>query len=253
MLLAEWAHPRSILALEIDDIEQFLDTRPLAPRTRYHYLSDLHTFYDWALAQRLIDEDPTARIVRPKSPRQVARPISTEDLEAAISAAEPEMKAMLLLGAYAGLRCKEIALLAVEDLAFDNEPPVLIVASGKGGHQRVIPMHPRLARALKRLQLPRAGYVFTKDEMKRPNKPWRVSQMLSRHFEDNSIDATAHQLRHWFGTNTYRQSRDLRVTQELLGHASPNTTVVYVAWSAADAAAAVAGLPDPSRAPPEAE
>jgi len=38
---------------------------------------------------------------------------------------------------------------------------------------------------------------------------------------------TAHQLRHWFGTNLYAQSHDIRITQEMLGHASSATTAIY--------------------------
>jgi integrase len=53
---------------------------------------------------------------------------------------------------------------------------------------------------------------------------------------------TAQQLRHWFGTGIYAVSHDIRLTQELLGHQSPNTTAIYVAWAAVDAAPAVASL-----------
>jgi integrase/recombinase XerC len=56
------------------------------------------------------------------------------------------------------------------------------------------------------------------------------------------IDATGHQLRHWFGTGIYAATHDIRLTQELLGHQSPNTTAGYVAWAAVDAGPAVASL-----------
>ena len=60
--------------------------------------------------------------------------------------------------------------------------------------------------------------------------------------QDCGIDATAHQLRHYFATEVYASSKDIRVTQELLGHSSPSTTANYVAFSHVDAAAAVASL-----------
>lgn len=56
------------------------------------------------------------------------------------------------------------------------------------------------------------------------------------------IDATAHHLRHWFGTKTYEACRDLRVVQELMGHASPVTTAGYAAWSRVVAREAVEAL-----------
>jgi site-specific recombinase XerD len=56
------------------------------------------------------------------------------------------------------------------------------------------------------------------------------------------VAATAHQLRHWFATQAYRGSRDLRVVQELLGHASPTTTAIYTAFSRTESVRAVSAL-----------
>jgi site-specific recombinase XerC len=61
-------------------------------------------------------------------------------------------------------------------------------------------------------------------------------------FHSIGIDATAHQLRHWFATSTYATSGDLLVVQNLLGHSSPTTTAVYTAWSRPAAEAAVGAL-----------
>lgn len=60
------------------------------------------------------------------------------------------------------------------------------------------------------------------------------------------IEATMHQLRHWFATKTYRASKDIRVVQELLGHSSPTVTAVYAAFAPEDAVAAVRALTLPS-------
>jgi site-specific recombinase XerC len=48
-------------------------------------------------------------------------------------------------------------------------------------------------------------------------------------------------MRHWFGTSVYRASHDIRLTQELMGHASVATTQLYTAWES-EKAAAVVGL-----------
>lgn len=242
ILLAEHITPRSLLTATAEDIEAFLDGRALGPRARYRYVSNFHQFFEWCVMDGLLDVDPTLRIRRPRSPRVVARPIRDEDLEWALHCADAEMRVLLALGAYAGLRCQEIAGLMVEDLFVDQDPPVLVVTAGKGGHQRVVPLHPKVLSALRRLPMPRDGYVIA-DELKRARNAGWVSHRVAEFLRYIGVDATAHQLRHWFGTNVYRQSRDLRVTQELLGHSSPNTTTIYVAWSAADAARAVDGLP----------
>ena len=70
----------------------------------------------------------------------------------------------------------------------------------------------------------------------------RLSVVISAYLREQGIDATAHQLRHWFATEVYASSKDIRVTQELLGHSDPSTTAGYVAYSHVDAAAAVASL-----------
>jgi site-specific recombinase XerC len=72
-----------------------------------------------------------------------------------------------------------------------------------------------------------------------------VSQLANQHLHACGSAATLHQLRHWFGTETYRARRDLRVVQELLGHASPMSTAGYAAYDQADQVAVVSALPVP--------
>ncbi len=72
--------------------------------------------------------------------------------------------------------------------------------------------------------------------------PWNVSQMVNRYLHSIGIAKTAHCLRHSFATNIYRTTRDLRLTQELMGHASPATTAIYAACDMEKAAPAVAAL-----------
>lgn len=76
--------------------------------------------------------------------------------------------------------------------------------------------------------------------------PLWIVWVVSGYFEGLGIEATAHQLRHWFGTRTYAACRDIRVVQELLGHQDPATTATYTAFSDGEAAAAVAALPTPN-------
>jgi integrase len=77
-----------------------------------------------------------------------------------------------------------------------------------------------------------------------------VSRQISGFFRALDMEWTAHNLRHWFGTEVYAACRDLRVTQEMMGHANPTTTAGYTAWSPEVADGVVRGLslgddPDP--------
>jgi len=88
----------------------------------------------------------------------------------------------------------------------------------------------------------RAGCSPRLDSEPGPLAPGRISQLASAHLSSLGIHATLHQLRHRFLTEVYRETKDLRLTQELAGHSSPTTTAGYAAWSPEAAALAVAAL-----------
>jgi integrase/recombinase XerC len=233
-----WLDPRSFTAACEEDVQRFLDERRISARTRYAYLSNLHCFYQCAIRCGLAVSDPTFTILRPKLPRYLPRPIGDGDLQVALATAGTVMRAWIVLGAYGGLRCAEIAKLQRGDVI---EGERLLRIHGKGDKERFVPMHPEVEMALRVAGMPRSGPVFRRPRGG-PFPPAMVSREISLFLRSVGIDATAHQLRHWFGTKTYQACRDIRVVQELLGHASPTTTAIYTAFSRDDAAAAVMAL-----------
>lgn len=250
-----WLDETELVTATRDDVLGWLDSLKVAPRTRYQYLSCLAAFYRWAGDEDLIDGDPTRKIPRPQRPRNLPRPIALNDLTMAVNLSSPRMRCWLLLGALAGLRCKEIAGLMVDDLRRDLDTPTLIVSSPKGNRERAVPIHPDLDLALAGYGIPRAGYLFPADHNPgRPVAPWNVSHHLGKFLHDLGIQATAHQLRHFFASSVYAASHDLRLTQELCGHASPTTTSVYVTWDQTRAAEVIGALDlDLGSAMPESE
>jgi site-specific recombinase XerC len=72
-----------------------------------------------------------------------------------------------------------------------------------------------------------------------------VSKLICELIHDCGYAETGHQARHRFLTMTYRATHDLRLVQELAGHAQPSTTALYTATEDADAIVAVAALPVP--------
>jgi site-specific recombinase XerD len=242
---ARWLEPRELFDATRNDIETFLDGRKtkegrrITTTTRYSWISHLHAFYLWAVNDGLIALDPTLAVVRPKIRSTLPRPINDDDLTAALSVAGPQMRAMLSLAAYAGLRCQEIAGMDREDVL--EGMGLIRVVHGKGAKERIVPLHPELLAALRCLPMPRSGALFTRPQGGR-HLPATMSATIGRYLRDLGIDATAHQLRHWFATNVYAAGHDIRVTQELLGHSNPSTTSRYVAFSAVAAEAAVKSL-----------
>lgn len=248
-IFAEHVHPRPLVTITPPEVETFLDRRQLSARTRYHYLSTLHSFFEWAIIHGEAPEDPTLRVPRPRYPRSLPRPIPDADLEHALAIATPRDRAVVALAAFHGLRAAEIAGLQREDILEQNDPPVIVVTSGKGGHQRVMPLHPQAWEAHIRpwAAVRRHGWLFLYEDGPRagtgqPVAPWVVSAWINTLLHEAGIVSTLHSLRHYYGTKVYGASRDLRLTQALMGHASPITTTGYVAWSAIDAREAVEAL-----------
>ena len=126
-----------------------------------------------------------------------------------------------------------------DDVLWDQR---LLHVVGKGRHERLVPMHDAVVDALTVHRVPRSGFVFRRPHGG-PWAPQHVSRRVSLYMADVGIEATAHQLRHWFGSRAYAACHDLRVVQELLGHQSPTTTAVYTAFSHTEAARAVEALP----------
>lgn len=204
-------------------------------------LSHIRSFYQWALLEELIDVNPTRRLVRPRLQRRVPRPISERDLAKVLELAPDRVRPWLYLAAYEGLRACEIANLRREDILDTAVPPMLIVTDGKGGKQRLLPLSPVVVAALS--PMPARGWMFLREDgQPGPNAPWRVSQAANTVLHRLGIRATLHQLRHRFATKVYANSRDIRVTQELMGHANVSTTAGYAAHSPDAALTAVLGL-----------
>jgi integrase/recombinase XerC len=159
-------------------------------------------------------------------PRRLPRPAQEWQVTAGCAAADPRVALMVDLAAHAGLRRSEIAGLRREDLT-----PWGLHIVGKGGRHRMVPVGPRLRAEVE--QRP-AGFLF----------PGRFAGHVHPATVQKHVKAAAgvapHALRHRFATRAYEGSRDLFAVQQLLGHASPETTQVYVAVAGPALAAAVA-------------
>lgn len=225
-----------------EDLLRWLDSKKVTARTRYTYISHLSAFYRWAHLQGYVDQDPTVRVPRPKVKMGLPRPISTDDVLFAVGNAPDSMiRAMVVLAAYAGLRCMEIAQLDGADVMDRTVPAALVIQNGKGGKSRVVPVGEPVLAALRHHGFRANGPVFKHQGKGMP--AWKVSHLLRTHLYDCGIRASAHQLRHTYATQVLRTSGgDLRMTQELLGHSSPTTTSIYAAWAQDKAADVVAQL-----------
>lgn len=214
--------------------------RNLEASSQATYLSTYRSFYTWAVKNRHLKRDPTLKIDKPAVKKGEPHPIADTDREKCIRNADPQMLCWLLLGSLAGCRCQEIALMRREDVR-DDDTMRLFIAFGKGDKSRFVPLAPALLDALNTWGMPSTGRLWEWN-------PAQMSKKINAHL--HSVDAkrvdgepaTAHSLRHWFGTKTYQACKDLRLTQILMGHSSPNTTAGYAAADMSQAAGIVGSL-----------
>lgn len=215
--------------------------RPLEAQSQAGELAHLAGFFKWAVMEGHRPDDPMLKVPRPRLPRGMPNPISEDDLSRAIATARDRIRPWFFLAAFAGLRAFEIAPLRGEDLWWHTDPPLLIVRHGKGGDAGTVPIGPELGCAL--LGMPRRGWCFPGEDGG-PVKAHTVSHLANDHLHRLGIAHTLHSLRHRFGTQVLRASHgDLRQTQELMRHASINSTVRYTLVDQSDKAGIVAALP----------
>jgi integrase/recombinase XerC len=211
----------------------------ITPSSRAGELAAIRGYCRWAVRHGIIQVDPTRLLDRPRLPRRVPRPINEESLGHAIRTARRDVRAMLCLAAFCGLRACEISALEWSEIGPDT-----LLLHGKGDKERLVPLHPLAAEALTHLPGRRRGMVFERrDGNPGPVAPHLVCQWANQHLHELGFDETLHQLRHRYGTFVYRLSRDIRLTQDLMGHASPVTTAGYAAWDQTQAAVIISQLP----------
>lgn len=220
------------LRAEPEEIEEWLGGRKLARNTRVTYFGALRGFYAWMkITGRMAGDNPMDHLKGMRRHRGLPRPATEAELLILVRFGRERIPMWSLLAARGGLRCCEIATIDRTDIT----PELMYVEFGKGERKRSVPTHPDIWAAVHKLPagLIGAGYSAA-----------MISEKINREADRLGIPSvTAHRLRHLAGTTWQRALRDIRVTQELMGHASPATTAVYAAASADDMRAAVLAAP----------
>lgn len=237
----------------VDQLAGWLANPDWKAETRKSARASLIAFYRWAAKTgRLAGPNPAAELDSVRAPKRLPRPTPDLILVDALLGANDHDRLMLMLAGFAGLRRAEIAKVHPDD--FDWEGRQLLVR-GKGGKERWVPLHPQLQdEVLAELERRKSGktgvgwryYVddISPGDYLFPGKyghvqPDAVGKVLSRLLAGHW---TGHTLRHRFATVALRVANDLRAVQELLGHASPETTAIYTEVAAEAKRAAVMGV-----------
>jgi integrase/recombinase XerD len=216
------------------------DEEPYRATSVARTLSTVRTFHRFAVREGIVDDDPTAGVVRPHLPRALPHPLTVEEVTAIIDAPRTEHPAglrdraivELLYGA--GLRISELTGLDVDDLDPDAGSVRVL---GKGGKEREVPfgriageaVDAYLTRGRPALAGPRSRAALFLNARGGRLTRQSCSRLLEVHARAAGIRrrVTPHDLRHSFATHLLEGGADVRVVQELLGHASVATTQIY--------------------------
>jgi integrase/recombinase XerD len=216
------------------------DERPYRASSVARTLSSVRSFHRFMVRDGVADRDPAGGVSQPKLPRSLPRPLTVEEVIRLLEAPDPATpvgirdRAILELLYGAGLRISELVGLDVDDVDLD---PGSVRVLGKGGKEREVPLgrygreaveayvtrtRPEFASAKSR------GALFLNQRGGRLTRQ-SCARLLAAHVSTAGIDrrVSLHTLRHSFATHLLEGGADVRVVQELLGHASVATTQIY--------------------------
>lgn len=222
-----------------DELKEWIFRDEWSQSTRETYYGCVRSFFAWACNpyDPKLDFDPMALLPRPTTPRGLPRPVSDAQLRHILTMSAEPFLLWALLAAYAGLRCIEIAGLHREHVTQES----LTVIRGKGGRPGVVPTHPAIWEAVR--DLPVGPVAFTQTGQRANDRYVSIRTVVYFRRSLKMEGVGLHRLRHWYGTTIYRNTKDIRRTQELLRHSSPTTTAIYTLVTSEERLAAIQTLP----------
>ena len=230
----------------VSDVRSYLveEGRRLARRTLHNHVSGLRAFYLFLRRQGHIESNPFTGVVLPRLDVQLPKFLTESQMRALLEAPfglwkdgkigefEAFRDTLILELLYGGgLRVSELCGLDHERIYLEQG---VARVTGKGNKERLCPLGPLAMRCLRtfidRFNLsvePDSPIVCQRSG--RRMTPRQIQKLLKVHLAaaELPLDMTPHKLRHSFATHMLDNGADLRIVQELLGHASLSTTQIY--------------------------
>jgi integrase/recombinase XerC/integrase/recombinase XerD len=201
-------------------------------------------FFNWCVEEELLDEkqNPMLKIKPPKTEKKIIRPFTVEDINKLLLLCDAKTfmgirnRALILVFLDTGLRLREMTDIQLRDIDIERE---IIKVMGKGARERVVRMGKATQQALIKYLLQRRDNFpcLWVSEERKPITGDGIYQMIKRlgkRARLSGVRCSPHTCRHYFGTNALRNGADIRQVQVLLGHATLNMTMNYVATNASE-------------------
>jgi integrase/recombinase XerD len=215
-------------------------TKRLSSESVYLEIAALRAFYRFAENEKLLPVNVAENLSLPRRWKRMPKALSNEEISKLLAPASPASpenlcdQAILELAYASGLRLSELKNLRLEQLHLDAG---FVNVIGKGNKERVVPVGRKAVEAMARyLEAGRPKLVTAKSPaavfLTKRGTPFASVTLWLRiknrvHRAGISRNITPHMLRHSFATHLLEHGADLRVIQELLGHANISTTEIY--------------------------
>ena len=217
-------------------------TTPLAATSAARTLVAVRGLHRFLALEGVLDADPARRVSPPKAPSRLPKAIPVDEVERLLEAASVgdtpaalRDRALLEVLYGTGARISEAVGLDVDDVLGEDG---VVRLRGKGGKDRIVPLGSYAAQALSawlvrgRPALAARGgstpalFLNTRGARLSRLSAWAVLRSCAERAHLNG-HLSPHTLRHSFATHLLEGGTDVRVVQELLGHASVTTTQIY--------------------------
>ena len=242
---SSWIGRRNLKSLTVSDLSKYIGTLTesgLAPSSVSRNVVAVRTFFKYLQLEGIVQANPAELIATQKMWQRVPSVLSTRQVDQFLHAPRKhdsfwQRDIAILEVLYAtGCRASEVCAIRMRDLSLSEKH---LRCEGKGGKQRMVPIGTQAIAAINRYVEELRGTLVARSPhppealfLSRSGRPldriqlWRLVKFYARRVGiDSSI--SPHSLRHSFATHLLAGGADLRQVQEMLGHASIQTTQIY--------------------------
>jgi len=226
--------PKGVTRLDVRAFLIGLRARSMMVSTIRRKVASLKSFYRWLLILGMVTASPLAGIPGPRPERLLPKYLSQEEARRLMEAPDRETPAgkrdaAIMETLYSsGVRIAELAGIRTQDADMKQRQ---IKIAGKGKRERIVIIGGLAARAVEAYLAaapPPAGGLVFRSLRGQGITTRSIERIVDRYLQEiGKPELSAHCLRHSFATHLLENGADIRSIQELLGHASINTTMRY--------------------------
>lgn len=205
--------------------------KPAGVSTLARKISALRNFFDYLVLRNHVSSNPWVKVKSPRLRKRMPDFLTKEEIGMLLKTSERNERDHLILCLlyYCGLRVSELCNLRVSDVSFS--PAFVRILMGKGRKDRIVPLNNSLSNKLKRYitesNKQSDQFLFGGEGKMHPSTVFRIVRKYAS-LCNIKKRVHPHTLRHSFATHLLQRKVNIRVVQELLGHANLSTTSTYL-------------------------